>query len=140
VRPQADSGDYEFGELVGLRVTGIVLKGLVEIQFGDPAQNLLIQIESPFQISGGPGEQVTITYQPWLPEPPTGLDRLGELHNAVVRGAVAHFDELQLDLSTQHGQPVTLTVPPDPDYEAWHFAGPQGVYVSTPGGSSGRRT
>ena len=138
MRSQAENGDYEFGELVGLHITWIVLKGLVEIHFGELDRNLLIQIESPFQISGREGEQVTIRYQPWFADPPTGLDRLAELHNATVRAAVAHVDELQLDLSTQHGEQVTLRVPPDPQYEAWHFTGPHGVFVSTPGGSSGR--
>jgi hypothetical protein len=139
VRPQLENGDFEFAELVGVSITKILLMGLIDIQFGEGSQNLHIQIETPFQITGASGESVAIKYQPWLADPPTGLDKLAELHNATVRAAVAHVDELQLDLSTQHGEQVTLRVPPDPQYEAWHFTGPLGVFVSTPGGSSGRR-
>ena len=62
VRQQAENGDYEFEELIGLHITGIVLKGLVEIQFGDQAQNLHIQIERLFQITGASGELVLIKY------------------------------------------------------------------------------
>jgi len=138
VRPRLKNGDYEFGELVGVRITRIVLMGLVEIQVGEQHENLPIQIESPFRITDESAQSVLIRYQPWLIHPATGLDTLAGLHNATVRAAVAHVDELRLDLSTQHGQHVTLTVPPDPKYEAWHFTGPNGVFVSTPGGGAGQ--
>ena len=96
------------------------------LQFFAEHKEITIRIGGKFSVRSG-SEDLH-----FAPAERVGLGRALVVVGKVVEAGVARKDG-SLELRFTDGD--ALTVPPDPDYEAWELAGPEGMLVvSTPGG------
>ncbi len=114
-------------QLVGRTVSRCYVDFAFGLLFLDPGGKGDLQIGGRFLVKYRESE--------WQLSAEENLEEVGKavvLFNKTVAGAVA-LEDGTLEMSFTDG--TTLSVPPDPDYEAWTYAGPDHfLVVSLPGG------
>lgn len=119
---------YDLGELVGLPLARAGYSGGLSLTLGDQPE-WIVRIESPCLLSDGLRRRHVVSYplHEALPALPMLGSALGSLVVVVATGA-----DGSLSLEFESG--LAVSVPVDPDFEAWTISGPNGALASPPGG------